>query len=368
MKKKKIGVYAICKNECQFVKRFYEAVKEADYILIGDTGSTDKTVEELKKYPIDVREIKINPWRFDKARNEVLKCMPEDIDICISLDLDEIIKPGFKEIILKAWEEDTTRLSYPYIWRVREDGTPLVSFNITKIHTREGYTWTHPVHEVLTPLKEEHITVCEELLVTHYPDDTKSRGSYLPLLELSVKEDPLDDRNMHYLGREYMYYHKWNECIDTLIRHLDLKSATWKDERCASMRFISRAYLALNRKREARMWLSLATLEAPNTREPWVELAFLDYQEGNDQAVLDALEEALKIPEKNPHYINEQFCWDGTIEDLMSIAYSRLGDFEKALYYIDEAIKKNPDEARLQENKKWMEEQIKSNSNDNTNL
>ena len=29
----------------------------------------------------------------------------------------------------------------------------------------------------------------------------KSRGQYLPLLELSEEEDPEDDRNMHYLGR-----------------------------------------------------------------------------------------------------------------------------------------------------------------------
>lgn len=365
---KKIGVYAICKNEKQFIKRFYDSVKEADYILIGDTGSTDGTLEELKKYPIDVKELHIDPWRFDKARNALLDLMPEDIDICISIDLDEVMDENFKEKILNAWKDDTTRLSYPYIWRIREDGVPLVSFYINKIHARHGYKWTHPVHEVLTPLDTEVITPCEELLVKHYPDDTKPRSSYLPLLELSVEEDPNDDRNMHYLGREYMYYEKWDECIATLIRHLNLKSATWKDERCASMRFISRAYLALGRPMEARMWLELAIKEAPHTREPWVEMAFLEYNEKNFPKVIDNLKETEKIKEKNPHYINEQFCWDGTIEDLMSIAYSRLGDFEKALYYIDEAIKKNPDEARLQENKKWMEEQIKSNSNDNTNL
>jgi cytochrome c-type biogenesis protein CcmH/NrfG len=50
-------------------------------------------------------------------------------------------------------------------------------------------------------------------------------------LELSVQEDPNDDRNMHYLGREYMYYKQYQKCIDTLEKHLKLKSATWKDER-----------------------------------------------------------------------------------------------------------------------------------------
>ena len=41
-----------------------------------------------------------------------------------------------------------------------------------------------------------------DITVNHYPDNSKSRSSYLPLLELSVKENPNNDRNMHYLGRE----------------------------------------------------------------------------------------------------------------------------------------------------------------------
>jgi hypothetical protein len=32
------------------------------------------------------------------------------------------------------------------------------------------------------------------LMVIHKPDPTKSRGQYLPLLEMSVKEDPTDPR------------------------------------------------------------------------------------------------------------------------------------------------------------------------------
>ena len=54
MKKQKIAVYAICKNEEQFVDRWYEAVKDADVIVVVDTGSTDNTVAQLKKYPISV--------------------------------------------------------------------------------------------------------------------------------------------------------------------------------------------------------------------------------------------------------------------------------------------------------------------------
>ena len=49
MGKYKVAVYAICKNEEKFVKRWYESVKEADGVFVLDTGSTDNTAEKLRK-------------------------------------------------------------------------------------------------------------------------------------------------------------------------------------------------------------------------------------------------------------------------------------------------------------------------------
>jgi len=48
----KVAVYAIALNEEQFVKRWFESAKEADYLLIADTGSNDKTVSIAKKLGI----------------------------------------------------------------------------------------------------------------------------------------------------------------------------------------------------------------------------------------------------------------------------------------------------------------------------
>lgn len=167
---------------------------------------------------------------------------------------------------------------YNYNWSFDSYGKPAVNFYIEKIHSRNDYIWTHPVHEVLTFKGEKESYVTTDLItVNHYPDHTKSRCSYLPLLELSVQECPDDDRNMHYLGREYMYYGRWNESIDTLIKHLNMKNATWKDERCASMRFIGRCYINLKRYDEAQMWFDKAIKEAPYLRDPYVEMAMLQY-------------------------------------------------------------------------------------------
>ncbi len=361
MKKRKICVYAISKNEEKFVSRWVESMKEADEIYVLDTGSTDKTVKLLKEKGVKVTSEEINPWRFDIARNKSLALLPEDTDICVCTDLDEVFVKGWRKKLEEIWKDDTTRLAYNYNWSLDEENKPVVNFYIEKIHSRNDYKWTHPVHEVLTYIgknKENKITT-DDITVNHYPDSTKSRSSYLPLLELSVKEDPDDDRNMHYLGREYMYYGKWNKCIDTLIKHLSLPRATWKDERCASMRFIARSYKNLKRYREAEMWLKLAIKEAPYLRDPYVEMALLHYKQDHFKEVIKYCNEALKIKTHTKSYINEPFSFNETIYDLLSISYYYEGDYQKSLENVNEAIIRNPYDNRLIENKKLIERKLK---------
>ena len=68
----KVVVYAICKNEAQFVKRWAASMKEADQIVVLDTGSTDDTVQKLKKQGVRVTHEIISPCRFYVARNRSL--------------------------------------------------------------------------------------------------------------------------------------------------------------------------------------------------------------------------------------------------------------------------------------------------------
>lgn len=360
MRKNKICVYAICKNEEKFVKRWVQSMSEADEIYVLDTGSTDHTVDVLKSFGVKVKTMKIEPWRFDIARNESLKLVPEDCDICVCTDLDEVLKPGWRKVVESLWQNGVNHLRYNYNWSLDNEDKPIVNFYIEKIHSRKDFIWTHPVHEVLKYTGNNEIfATTDDITLNHYPDNTKSRSSYLPLLELSVKEDPTDDRNMHYLGREYMYYGKWNESIDTLIRHLKLPTATWKDERCASMRFIARCYQNLNRIEEARMWLDKAVEEAPYLRDPYMERALLEYKEQNWKDVEKFCLSALKIDKHQKTYINEVFSWDATVYDLLSLSYFYQKNYEESLKYIKKALEMNPNDKRLQDNLKIIESNIK---------
>lgn len=347
----KICVYAICKNEEKHIQRWYNSIKEADEIYVLDTGSTDNSKKLLESLGVKVTTKKITPWRFDIARNFSLDLVPIDTDICICCDLDEVFLPGWRKQLEEAWSPTTTKARYNYNWSLDNNNNPLVNFYIEKIHTRQNYKWTHPVHEVLTYAStNEKIITIDSITVNHYPDNTKSRSSYLPLLELSVKEDPEDDRNMHYLGREYMYHQDWEKAITTLKKHLSLKTATWADERAASYRFISRCYKSLNNYSEARFNLIQAIKEAPKLRDPYVELSILEYEQKNYSLAEKYALQALQIRTHEKSYINEPFSWDNTLYDLLALSCYYLEKYSYAIFFNNLALDKDPTNKRLLEN------------------
>jgi len=348
----KIAVYAISKNEEQFVQRFCDSAKDADLILIADTGSTDKTVEKALECGAKVHDICIKPWRFDKARDTALALIPGDFDVCISLDLDEVLEPGWREEIERVWKDNTTRLRYKFDWGCG------ISFFYEKIHHRSGYHWHHPVHEYPRPdgRIQEVYAHTDMLLVSHHPDPTKSRGQYMPLLELAVKEDPNCPRNAFYHARELTFYSCWQESIEALNKYLAMPEATWQNERAYAMRLLGKAYAELNDTHQAIKWFRLAVAEAPGTREPWVELSMICYRHNMWAESYSAAKSALQITDKQAVYTMDPEVWGEKPWDLASIAAWNLGLKDEAVQLCKEALKFNPTDNRLIKNLEQMTE------------
>jgi len=188
----KIAVYTIALNEEKHVERWYNSVKDADYILIADTGSTDRTVEIAKSLGINVYNISIKPWRFDVARNTALSLLPDDIDLCVSLDMDETISEGWREIL-----EKTTGNQITYVFDNYHKQHSMVN---NKIHSRHGYVWKFIMHEgIVQDRIEPDIEFAYGLEVYHLPDVEKPRSQYLDLIKAALDET----RN---ITRYYKYY------------------------------------------------------------------------------------------------------------------------------------------------------------------
>lgn len=339
----------------------------ADYICVLDTGSNDGTYELLLERArsngkIIVAQHVFDPWRFDEARNMSMNLIPQNADICVCTDLDEV----FEEKGRTTWATELRkifnrtkfdRLHYPFVWQVNTDGSDGVVFYGEKIHSnRSGYAWEHAVHEVLRlsgDVTEKHETT-NDIRLLHFPDPEKSRGSYLPLLELDAAERPNDDRTAHYLGREYFFRGMYDRCIAELLRHLSLPSATWADERAASMRYLAKSYEHTNRHDVAETWYLRAIAEAPGLREGHVDYAAFLLKKQSYPDALYFAQRALRITKRTMSYINNADAWGSAPYDIMSVALWYMGQKSLALNNIDIALGHKPNDARLLSNKEMM--------------
>lgn len=344
-----------------------DAVGEADMVIVTDTGSTDSTVKKLKDRGAVVYTETINPWRFDVARNIAMDHIPKDADICVSNDLDEVFEPGWRKKLEVAWKPGTTRGRYLFTWSFNDDGSPSKQFAMEKIHARKGFRWVHPVHEVLeySGDKPENIVWIPGMVLNHYPDISKPRAQYLPLLELSAKENPLDDRTAFWLGREYMYRGMHDQCIDALKRHLKLPSARWDEERAASMRFIAKSYQLKGDIKEAKGWLLRAVAECPRVREAYLALARLGYMESDWPLVYLMVDRGLNITRKSGSYLMELDAWGPGFYDLGAISAYWLGLFDLSYRYAEKALEMDPSNERLKNNLDLIALKLKQGEEEN---
>jgi tetratricopeptide (TPR) repeat protein len=345
----RIAVYAIALNEAKFVDRFCNAAKDADLIFVADTGSTDETVSMLIANGASVAKIRITPWRFDDARNAALALLPDDIDVCVSLDMDEVLQPGWREEIERLWVPCTTRLRYGFDW-----GAGIV-FKYEKIHARHGYRWHHPAHEYPVPDRITEVWAnTDKLLVVHKPDPQKSRAQYLDLLRVSIEEDPQCPRNAFYYARELSFHRDWEKAIEQAKRYLDLPRATWPNERCYAMRVIGRCYQELGGYVAALQWLRRATSEAPETREPWCELALCCYRTQRWAESYGAALTCLSITNRELVYTVDPAVWGAQPHDLAAIAAWNLGLHGEAVKHAKMAVDLDPNDMRLRRNLEFM--------------
>lgn len=343
----KIAVYAIALNEAKHVDRWMDSCKGADIVCVADTGSTDGTQEMLRKRGAVVSDISVQPFRFDVARNTSLALVPTDVDICLISDLDEIIEPGFFDKVREQWVDGANRG-----WIGLDTGNIWAG---DRLHSRHGFVWKYPCHEIAVPSMGTKVVPCTiEAVVKHEPDNGKSRGQYLHMLEMGHQENPDDDRMIVYLAREYHFKGMWEKVIQTGLL-LDQLNKGWGPERAQTWRGIGHAYCQLGQDDEGLHWLLRGVDEEPLDLEAWFPLAFFYYERQRWQECYDA---AVKVEEISDtegvgHYLADaSMKW--RMYDLLSIACWNLGKKGSAKKFARIAMELNPDDERLVKNYEFI--------------
>ena len=344
----RVAVYAINKIHADMLQRWADCARDADYLVMADTGSTDDSLAVGLAAGIAMHEITVDPWRYDVARNMALDLVPADADLCVALDTDEFLQPGWREHLERAWSDGITRPRYRYVWSWTEQGKPGLVFAAEKIHPRHGYKWKHAAHEILVTTDLETQGWCG-LEIHHHQKPQPYRSQELPLLEIARSESPDDDRIAHYYARALFFTGRSMDALREFRRHLELPSATWVDERAQSYRYMFKIT-------KDERYLMDAYREAPHRREAAVEAAQWYHDLGEWDLCFMWARRALQIGQVPMSYLTESAAYGALPHDLAAVSAFRLGYFQEARKHGMDALRLDPYDQRLAGNVAWYEE------------
>lgn len=325
----KIAVYTISKNEESNTERFLQGAQEADHIVILDTGSTDKTVQQLQKHPkVIIKQEEITPWRFDTARNRALQLVPDDVDICISIDLDESMRPGWRSALEKAWTPQTILASYWYhsnYEQARNGKEHLISCWRTKIHTRHDFRWERSIHEMIVTDRTdgEQINI-PDMIVTHH---RTIKSDYQEALNKHIQDNPEDPEAYLQRAGDHLDKNQHQEAIRDHHEYLRLTTnktdilTQWR--RSITHIALAKSHTQLNNPPELiHKHLLHAVAEYPQHREAWVYLAEYYTLTNNPTSAHAAALQALRIT--TTLVAREEACWTTYPQELANNALKQV--------------------------------------------
>jgi glycosyltransferase involved in cell wall biosynthesis len=307
----KIAVYTIALNEEKHVKQWYDSVKNADYLLIADTGSTDSTIKIAEDLGINVIKLNMEKFRFDTARNLALDAIPEDIDYCISLDMDEVLQPGWKKLFKEAVKEQKPT---KVIFRIDviENGEYKYNAVVERGHKRKDHIWKYPVHEMIIAKEGVKEKVAQTTIgIAHYPDITKPRTNYAHLVSEAYMDNNDDPRSLFHFARYLYMVQDYAPAAKFFKKYLTYEDVNSKPHRAEIYR-----YIAACEPSDVVFWLLKSIKEDPSRREAYVNMAQVLVDKKDWTGALEYLDKAFKIIEKPTDYVNEEFAWGKFAHDL----------------------------------------------------
>jgi len=331
----KICVYAISKNELKHIHRFCKSARDADVILIADTGSTDNTISAAKEYGAQVYSIYVEPWRFDYARTTALALVPKDVDVCVALDLDEVLVPGWRKEIERLWSQNKfDLLEYSY------QNTPDHTLKATKVHGRNGWIWNGACHENLARDREGFYCAKTDIaLISHFPDKMKPRN-YLSLLQVNMIETPSDARIQFLYIRELATSGNYIECVakcEEFWRVSQMQTFN-RGEFCVVACIQARCYDLLGDSVNAnKMFQKCCSLD-PNNRYAFIHYATWCYNRKIFSNAFDLLKRALRI-HRRPRfqYIDDPKHFSRFPYQLAALAAWKCNNFTDAVCFYFQA-------------------------------
>lgn len=228
-----LGVSMIVRDESEMIRSCLESVKDADEIVIVDTGSTDDTVQICSEY---TDKVYFDKWRddFSYSRNVSLSNCTSDFLIIIDAD-EQLVTPiaQIKKIINEPWFDKYDGMLFEVETKPETFESPRVLRNckeikyVNAIHNLPA--WNGEPSELQKRLYRTSFRILSGYSPSHNLDPDRT----LRILQAQLKKDKWNTRNMYYIAKEYINKNQILKAVEWLEKYRKIvyfKPEKWNNE------------------------------------------------------------------------------------------------------------------------------------------
>ena len=236
-----VSVSMIVRNSSDVLQRCLESVKDADEIVIVDTGSEDNTIEIAKKYTDKVYTYYgcNNPKTKDGLFSDFADARNKSLSYCtgthiLTIDADEYLEAGGMDV-LKSFRGRAMSIRCISTTSGEEHRQPRLYLNHPSIY------WKGAAHNYLTTsggvISDVKIRYGRNNQRRKDPDRT------MRILQSEVKKNPKYAREWYYLAKEYHRRNWFKKAIKTYKKYILLSK--FPNEKADAFLQLARCYLGI---------------------------------------------------------------------------------------------------------------------------
>jgi glycosyltransferase involved in cell wall biosynthesis len=356
-KREKILVSAcmIVRDEERFLGKCITSLQGfVDEVIIGDTGSKDKSPEIARRHGASVFNI---PWKddFAVARNAVIDCARGQW--ILTIDADERLRPFSRDDFLTSLQDNSKWAFYSLI-RHKKDWTPYWVLRLFRNDRRIRYRGKvhENIHEGLDQalISEKGEVGYLDMLLDHFGYGGNNIRKYrrnLPLILEELRENPENTNNIRHLG---LIYYKFGQVLlaeeewQRAIRIIANKDTV---EPIDSLAFSYLIESLQNRGKPARRLLNEALSLFPNNPQLFCLNARELIAEGLFKQAIPYLKRLLRWGEGDTYDHSIPYhtkIFNAYPSAYMAICLLMLGRIEESRFYCDAALTHDPENPKIE--------------------
>ncbi len=349
-----ISLCMIVKNEEKTIARCLDSVADlVDEIIVVDTGSTDNTVEILKKYTDKIYHFE---WIDDFAAARNFAFDKATMEYILWLDADDVIyeKDRRKFATLKQtlnYSVDSVSMEYHLAFDSEGNVTSKLRRN-RLVKRANGFRWYGAVHECL--LVGGNILV-SDIAVTHVSVEHESDRNLRIYEARLARGERFEPRDLYYYANELLDHGRRADAVEFYRRFLDTNQG-WIEDVIAACGKLADCYHNLNQPDKEMEYTLQSFLHDTPRADFCCRMGYYFLQKSEWKKAAFWYELATQLPKPENHWgLVNTACWTWLPHVQLCVCYDRMGDYRKAYEHNEMARRYRSSDEFMLLNKSYLE-------------